>query len=68
MANLKVLKAFRLSGNLKTPGEIITVDNEKATYIIGQGWAEDNKPKPKPKAKAKAKDSNPKAKAKKKKK
>ncbi len=64
MANLKVLRAFRLSGNLKTPGENITVDNEKATYIIGQGWAEDNKPKPK----AKAKDSNPKPKAKSKKK
>jgi len=55
MANLTVLKAFRLSGNLKTPGEIITVDNEKAKYITGQGWAEDNKPKPKPKPKAKAK-------------
>jgi len=64
MANLKVLKAFRLSGNLKTPGENITVDNEKAKYIIGQGWAEDNNPKPK----AKAKDSDPKPKAKKKKK
>ena len=60
MANIKIIKAFRLSGILQTPGDTINVDSEKAKYIIAQGWAEGNKPK--------AKDSNPKAKAKKKKK
>lgn len=53
MANIKIIKAFRLSGILQTPGDTINVDSEKAKYIIAQGWAEGNKPKAKPKKKKK---------------
>ena len=55
MANIKIIKAFRLSGILQTPGDTINVDSEKAKYIIAQGWAEGNKPKAKAKDKPKKK-------------
>lgn len=55
MANIKIIKAFRLSGILQTPGDSINVDSEKAKYIIAQGWAEGNNPKPKAKPKKKKK-------------
>ena len=55
MANIKVIKSFRLSGILQKIGDKISVDNDKAKYIIDQGWAEGEIPKPKPKAKAKKK-------------
>ena len=55
MANIKVTKPFRLDGILQKPGDSITVDSEKAKYIIEQGWAEGSKPKAKPKAKKKKK-------------
>ena len=55
MANIKVIKSFRLSGILQIVGSDISVDNDKAKYIIDQGWAEGEIPKPKAKAKAKKK-------------
>ena len=55
MANLKVLKSFRLGGILQKIGDKISVDSDKAKYIIDQGWAEGDKPKAKAKPKPKAK-------------
>ena len=55
MANLKVIKAFRLNGILQKIGDKISVDPEKAQYILNQGWAEGEIPKAKPKAKPKSK-------------
>ena len=55
MANIKIIKSFRLGGILQMVGSEISVDNDKAKYIIDQGWAEGEIPKPKAKAKAKAK-------------
>ena len=55
MANIKIIKSFRLGGILQKIGDKISVDNDKAKYIIDQGWAEGEIPKPKAKAKAKAK-------------